>query len=491
MGTEYGANIQLESGNDTSANLIKFQSRGAPKKSGSSYKHTLSKINPKYPEVRGKYRNYGEDTMQHSHFIEHLMCHQHEARRFHMPLIFANEGSPEVEQPLHIRPVDVCVVSPLGLRVNGLSLWICNYAGICALLLWVCECLDVLASLRHNFWYDYTHDHIDRCASLWDSIPKSGNSSIVCLIDFRVVSIEEDTYSPVVLPHTSSLWQSFNTGNTVYCNRGHLHIGSDVFHSHQPSSPTSQIDCQSNGIPKPLESAVISRKCPHMKLPGTFKNNPSKHNTVHMQSRWMGHDRRKHTKAASAPAAVNVLDLHYQLYGKSLYQSQFERPGKTAYCRTIATRRGICTREFNEEDGFSRRTTAASSFEDPEQEIAEKHDIITSNIDDTDKTLHNTSDRPAMRCRIYDDGRVAKLQQTAASLLEPAMFPPIPKVTERKSFGRSVSDNTLPHLRPDSEHIQEDAASTRLCSTERFDVPTKQQMLHSILNRYPTPSKAE
>lgn len=81
------------------------------------------------------------------------------------------------------------------------------------------------------------------------------------------------------------------------------------------------------------------------------------------------------------------------------------------YCRTIATRRGICTREFNEEDGFSRRTTAASSFEDPEQEIAEKHDIITSNIDDTDKTLHNTSDRPAMRCRIYDDGRVAKLQQ--------------------------------------------------------------------------------
>lgn len=48
-----------------------------------------------------------------------------------------------------------------------------------------------------------------------DSIPKSGNSSIVCLIDFRVVSIEEDTYSPVVLPHTSSLWQSFNTGNTV------------------------------------------------------------------------------------------------------------------------------------------------------------------------------------------------------------------------------------------------------------------------------------
>lgn len=34
--------------------------------------------------------------MQHSHFIEHLMCHQHEARRFHMPLIFANEGSPEV-----------------------------------------------------------------------------------------------------------------------------------------------------------------------------------------------------------------------------------------------------------------------------------------------------------------------------------------------------------------------------------------------------------
>lgn len=49
MGTEYGANIQLESGNDTSANLIKFQSRGAPKKSGSSYKHTLSKINPKYP----------------------------------------------------------------------------------------------------------------------------------------------------------------------------------------------------------------------------------------------------------------------------------------------------------------------------------------------------------------------------------------------------------------------------------------------------------
>ncbi|EGD76042.1 hypothetical protein PTSG_00751 [Salpingoeca rosetta] len=327
-------------------------------------------------------------------------------------------------------------------------------------------------------------------------------------------------YARVALPHTSAVWRRLSDGEQAYANRGHLHIGSSVLLPQPFSSPSCRVDRQTSGVPRPMKSTAVQHIAPRPGRASTHKNQTTK------QPNFMSRSQ----PVTASPVARDgdggsMLDLHYHLYGKSSYQSQFSRPKYTQH-RTLRPNRHSMpalredrTSVADEDDMWTtapgaalpeHASTPASPLDRSSSggsvtryslgdcDVTAGHDDEDDDDDDDDDDDESTLGVTGIP-RQADNGKLHATRKTINRMFAAARFPPI--TAQPRAFTRSLSEENVRLTRTRPKQQATSITPTRTATTHapfprpyrqapdggRIEPPPKQAMLRNILGAHPTP----
>eukprot|EP00051_Salpingoeca_urceolata_P028766 m.488031 g.488031 ORF g.488031 m.488031 type:complete len:370 (-) comp25494_c0_seq1:101-1210(-) len=265
-----------------------------------------------------------------------------------------------------------------------------------------------------------------------------------------------------------ALWRR-NSDSYLYANRGHFHVGTDVFPMGQLVSPTARVDLNPTMDPNKVPAEVLMAE---IRKAGR-KIATTEHYSSHAQPRQINMFDTLRKRTASRGGSSSVPPLQDPSHDQSSYKSTFGRPR---------------TREVGDDNPRSLTANSNSSTVAGNGDEADKADeqgyLNDSGFQRGDDDLSSEADSDT-------EAEAERRQGLRAAVVEdpPHVVPPPFRRTSRR-LRRTQSENSAVRL-PAVAPVSFPRPYTSTPDGERIRPPTKTEMMRRIFAAHPVPEGVE